>query len=71
MKQGIKIVIGLLVALSAIGVVTVLALRYMDILLKPINAAQGIIKDKFRFVRLGDECGCGCGDCEEDIERIV
>ncbi|GHU91316.1 hypothetical protein FACS1894202_12530 [Clostridia bacterium] len=72
MKNGAKIFIGLLVALVAIGGVTVLALRYMDILIKPINAAQDILKDRLRFVHLGEDgCDCGCEDCDDDIERVV
>ena len=61
MKHSVKLLIGLAIALAAIGVVCVVALRYMDILLRPVNAVRNVLRN----FRRDDECDFDCDDCEE------
>ena len=60
MRQYVKLIIGLAIALTAIGVVCVLALRYMDILLRPVNA----VRNALNGFKNGDCCEFDCDDCE-------
>jgi len=43
MKKGLKIIIGLFIALISIGVVAAIALRYLDVLMKPFISLRNAI----------------------------
>lgn len=63
MKNGVKMLVGLLIALVSIGVVCVLALRYLDVLLKPVAAVRRAI-DKRNGAAVEDEdFDCDCCEC--------
>lgn len=67
MKNGVKLLVGFLIALVSIGVVCALALRYLDVLLKPVVAVRRAI-DKRNGVAAAEEEDFSC-DCDELFEN--
>ncbi len=63
MKQHIKLIIGLLIALVSIGTVCVLALRYFDVLLQPVVAMRKILDKRTGNEDIDD---CDCADCQQE-----
>jgi hypothetical protein len=67
MKSWIKILSGLLVALVVIGAVTMLAIRYFDVLARGYETVKGkVVRQKERF--FGGDCCDYCDD--DDLEEI-
>ena len=62
LMKPVKIILGLFIALISIGVVCVLALRYLDVLMKPVEAIRSVFNK--RGVNF---CDCGDEDCEENF----
>ena len=59
--KAFKVILGLFIALISISVVCVLALRYLDVLMKPVEAVRRVIEKR----GLTGVCDCGDDDCEE------
>jgi hypothetical protein len=67
MKSWIKIVSGLLIALVVVGAVTMLAIRYFDVLARGFETVKGkVVRQKNRF--FGNDC-CDYGD-DDDLEEV-
>jgi hypothetical protein len=66
MKSWIKIVSGLLIALVVVGAVTMLAIRYFDVLARCFESVKGkVIDQKNRF--FGNDC---CDYDDDDLEEV-
>ena len=66
MKNSVKMLVGLLIALVSIGVVCVLALRYLDVLLKPVDAVRRAIENRNDIIEEDDDFECDCEECFEN-----
>lgn len=65
MKNSIKILSGLMVALVVVGAITVLAVKYFDVLVRMFdNVRDQFAGKKMRF--FSDDC-CDCCDEEEEF----
>jgi len=62
MKQWFKVLSGLLIALVAVGAVTALVIKYLDVLVRGFDTLRGHVeRQKARFFSKSNYC-----DCDDD-----
>jgi hypothetical protein len=68
MRSWFKIIAGLLIVLAVIGAITMLAIRYFDVLVRGYESIRNaIFRKKTRF--FGSDC-CSDYDDEDDLTEV-